>query len=384
MTSMLASVGGPEEAEIAISGGADIIDLKDARAGALGALGPDVIIEAVKAIAGRRPVSAVTGDLPAEPEAILAAARSVAATGVDYVKVGLYPGPGRADAIRALAPLAAETRLIGVMFADHGADLDLVDLLAGSGFAGAMLDTAGKAGGGLLDHMAPERLARFVGLCRANRLMAGLAGSLEAPDVPRLVALRPDVLGFRGALCRDHDRRSSLDPEAVAAIRRLIPAEVGQGRPDAGNLFLAARASSAADAGEPWQFDRVFVRDLVLPVSIGAYRREREAPQRVRFDVSVDVARSPAAGDRMDEVFSYDVIVDSIRALVGGRHVNLVETLAEEVAASLLDHPQVRTATVRVEKLDVGPGAVGVEIVRRRGEGKASLGGDIRGGKARP
>jgi dihydroneopterin aldolase len=115
----------------------------------------------------------------------------------------------------------------------------------------------------------------------------------------------------------------------------------------------------------PAQFDRVYVRDFVLQISIGAYRHERDRPQRVRFDVVVEVPRSSSAGDDIDKVFSYDVILDTIRALVENRHVNLVETLAEEIAAHLLQQRRVAAVTVRVEKLDIAPAVVGVEIVRR-------------------
>jgi len=115
----------------------------------------------------------------------------------------------------------------------------------------------------------------------------------------------------------------------------------------------------------PPQFDRVYVRDFVLQISIGAYRHERDRPQRVRFDVVVEVPRSSSAGDDIGKVFSYDVILDTIRALVENRHVNLVETLAEEIAAHLLQQRRVAAVTVRVEKLDIAPAVVGVEIVRR-------------------
>src|SRR5262245_62882006 len=68
----------------------------------------------------------------------------------------------------------------------------------------------------------------------------------------------------------------------------------------------------------------------------------------------------------MRDVFSYDVITDGIRIIVAQEHIAFLETLAERVAASVLGHPRVVSVTVRVEKLDVGPGAVGVEIVRER------------------
>ena len=91
MTKMLASVTGVEEAEIAISGGADIIDLKDPKAGALGAVATETIRETVPLIAGRRATSAVCGDLPMEPETIRAKAEEIAATGVDLRQDRVLP-----------------------------------------------------------------------------------------------------------------------------------------------------------------------------------------------------------------------------------------------------------------------------------------------------
>ena len=75
MTKMLASVTGAEEAEIALAGGADIIDLKDPKAGALGAVSTAVIRQAVAAVAGRSRSARSCGDLPMEPDTIRAKAR---------------------------------------------------------------------------------------------------------------------------------------------------------------------------------------------------------------------------------------------------------------------------------------------------------------------
>src|SRR5262245_62201444 len=185
MTLLLASVTGPDEAAVALAHGADIIDLKDAARGALGALDRVVLRATVAAVAGRRPVSAVTGDLPREPEVIAAAVARTAETKVDYVKVGLFPGPRRQDCIRALAPLAQATKIVGVMFADRGADNELIKLMADSGFAGAMLDTADKRAGRLIDCMDVTALRVFVGACRERGLMAGLAGPPQAAEGPR-------------------------------------------------------------------------------------------------------------------------------------------------------------------------------------------------------
>jgi len=77
MSLMLASLTGPEEAEIAVRQGADIVDLKDVVAG-FGTVTPEVVQATVAAVGGRRPVSAVVGEPAADVEGIAATASALA------------------------------------------------------------------------------------------------------------------------------------------------------------------------------------------------------------------------------------------------------------------------------------------------------------------
>jgi len=373
MTKMLASVKGIAEAEIAISGGADIIDLKDPNAGALGAVATNAIRDAVSFVAGRRATSAVCGDLPMEPEIIRAKAEEIAATGVDFVKVGFFPSGSVAACSAALAPLAARTKLIAVMFADLEPNFEFLTLFAKDGFHGAMVDTAYKAKGRLLDHFPPERVQAFVARARLTGLAVGLSGSLEAPDVPRLLPFAPDFLGFRGALCAKSERTGSISVEATAQIRALIPEELKSDVSSSVDYrLLAARGYSPGAVDPGLGTDRIFVRDFVLPVEIGAYSFEHGHTQKVRFDVTADVLRIADRPEDMRHVFSYDIIMDGIRTIVARGHVELSETLAEDVATLMLQHPRVMRVAVKVEKLELGPGGVGVEIERKRPKQQAS------------
>jgi (5-formylfuran-3-yl)methyl phosphate synthase len=222
MTGLLASVTSAAEAELAMAGGADIIDLKDPQAGALGALPSSVIRDAVQAIAGRRPVSATAGDLPMQPRVVADAAGRIAGLGVDIVKVGFFPGGDPMACIAALARLATGgTRIVAVLFADTAPDLALIDRLHESGFAGAMLDTADKRAGGLRRHMDDGTLGGFVDRVRRAGMISGLAGSLALDDVAPLRRLGSDYLGFRGALCAT-GRTSALDIERLRAVRSAL------------------------------------------------------------------------------------------------------------------------------------------------------------------
>lgn len=112
---------------------------------------------------------------------------------------------------------------------------------------------------------------------------------------------------------------------------------------------------------------QVFVRDLVVECLIGVYRHERDGAQRVRINLDLSVFESPAPiDDRLSNVLSYEDLIIKVRVLAGAGHVNLVETLAERIAAMCLAEADVSVAKVRVEKLDVFADAssVGIEISR--------------------
>lgn len=119
-----------------------------------------------------------------------------------------------------------------------------------------------------------------------------------------------------------------------------------------------------ADMEQP---DRIFLRDHVLSTEIGAFQSERGRDQRLRFNLSVDLRDSVAgAEDQVDGILSYDVLTQAVDTALSDRRYNLVETLAERIAAEVLAHPRAARIEVSVEKLDRGPGALGIRILRDR------------------
>jgi uncharacterized protein (UPF0264 family) len=224
---LLASVATLAEVDQALALGADIVDLKDPRRGALGAWPAAFVPEAVGRVGSRGPVSATVGDLPMVPELLAAAARRTAASGVHIVKIGFFAGGDHAACAHALAPVAAGgVRLVAVLMADQRPDPGIVTALAEGGFFGAMLDTADKRAGGLRRHLDDSRLARFVADARGAGLLTGLAGSLGLADVGPLAELGPDYLGFRSALCGGGERTAGLDAAAFAEVRAALAAAV--------------------------------------------------------------------------------------------------------------------------------------------------------------
>ncbi len=220
MSAFLASVRSVEEAKIALEY-ADIIDLKEPNNGALGALPLDTIEAIVRFVDGRKLVSATVGDLPMRPEVMVRAVEATAATGVDIVKVGFFEA--EIACINALRPLMQRhLKLVAVLFADANSDLECIPQLAEAGFYGVMLDTLHKQGQGLCDCMSFVQLERFLVQARAHQLMTGVAGSLRAENIELLSTLNADYLGFRGALCEQHQRKNQLETSKVAHIRSLL------------------------------------------------------------------------------------------------------------------------------------------------------------------
>ena len=126
--------------------------------------------------------------------------------------------------------------------------------------------------------------------------------------------------------------------------------------------------ASKAAPGEAKGLDRVFMHDLVLDVEIGVYTNEKGITQRVRFSVDVELTPATLAlEDDIGRAFDYDTIIKGIKTIIARGHINLVETLAEDVARHCLAHPRAASVKVMIEKLDKEPGAVGVEIVRSKG-----------------
>ena len=222
MTGMLASVTSVDEALLVLDAQVDIIDLKQPSAGALGALPLSLINEIVGHCQGRCPISATIGDLPLQATPVLNAVMALSETGIDYIKIGFFPDGDPLNTLAALAEVSPHLSLIAVLFADQVFDLTLLGQLKKAGFKGVMLDTMNKQHGSLMQHLAYDQLAQFVLLSKQLHLLCGLAGSLRQSDIPELLTLQPDYLGFRGALCLHHERTATLNKAAVAQIRKRI------------------------------------------------------------------------------------------------------------------------------------------------------------------
>lgn len=118
----------------------------------------------------------------------------------------------------------------------------------------------------------------------------------------------------------------------------------------------------------PGVSDRLSLRDYEVPVEIGAFQLERGVTQRLRFNISVEISPvGEGAGDDVDAILSYDRITEAVNTELAAERLNLLETLAERIAARILAEPQALRVFLRIEKPDRGPFVLGLEIVREKG-----------------
>lgn len=215
---LLISPKNEKEAVEAISGGADIIDVKNPHEGPLGASFPWIIKRIRQITPTNIEVSCTIGEEPNHPGSMALASLGAAATGVNYIKAGLYGLRTAKEAVRLMRNVTKAAKeynpsikVVASGYADAGristVDPLLVPKIAHEAQADiAMIDTAIKDGKSLFTFLTKPQLRHFVEATHNYGLKAALAGSLKKEDLPLVHALGADVVGLRGAACTLSDR----------------------------------------------------------------------------------------------------------------------------------------------------------------------------------
>jgi dihydroneopterin aldolase len=113
---------------------------------------------------------------------------------------------------------------------------------------------------------------------------------------------------------------------------------------------------------------RLFLRNYEVLINIGVYEFEKKGEQRllINVDLYIPLAVSSPTHDQLEEVVDYDFMRDTIAKRMSQGHVQLQETLCDDIVRSMLEHPRVRAARVSTMKPDVYPDCegVGVEVFK--------------------
>jgi dihydroneopterin aldolase len=113
---------------------------------------------------------------------------------------------------------------------------------------------------------------------------------------------------------------------------------------------------------------RLYLRNYEVMINIGVYEFEKKGEQRllINVDLYIPLALSTPVNDQLEEVVDYDFIRDTIAKLMARGHVQLQESLCDDIVRAMLEHPRVRAANVSTMKPDVYPDCegVGVEVFK--------------------
>jgi uncharacterized protein (UPF0264 family) len=235
---LLVSVRSDAEVEAAVAGGADIIDAKEPDRGSLGPVSRETFRIIAEQVPAHLPLSAALGDF-ADAETAHAAVTEfpvVTRPAPLYLKLG-FAGVSSARRIREVleaARLAAQGRsppapaIIAVAYGDcdragTASPEQVCHAAAAAGAGGLLLDTQAKGDTNLLDWVDPARLTGLVERARAAGLMTAVAGGLGAEHLRLVRQCRPDIVGFRGAVCTG-GRAGWISRSKVARLSTLMAA----------------------------------------------------------------------------------------------------------------------------------------------------------------
>lgn len=234
---LLVSVRSAAEAEAALEGGADLIDVKEPSRGSLGRADNEVIEEVIRVVAGRRPVSAAMGDWGLDdvlsPELSRYSEKDLAFQKWGFQGWRQVSGTtpySWSDAGWDLFLDDLQTGIALVAYADHyraaALQPDAVWGLARRAYCRGrafVLDTFLKDGSTLLDWMPRRQITLLTKLCHQAGVRIALAGSLGPKEITALAHVKPDWFAVRGAACRG-GREGTVEADNVRKLKALIQA----------------------------------------------------------------------------------------------------------------------------------------------------------------
>jgi uncharacterized protein (UPF0264 family) len=223
--SLLVSVRTPAEAEVALAGGAAMIDVKEPSRGSLGRADDETVTAVLHCVKGRSPISAALGELMDRPNPF-------SFPGLSYVKwgvAGCSNHPHWPEAMAAARHSLQGKGCQGVVAAyvdwrraEAPPPWDVFLQLCKQDWAVFLLDTWKKDGSTLLDWMGTAEIREFCSSCRALGVRIALAGSLGRRELIALRSAGPNWFAVRGAACAGGQRQGSLEAEAVQRLVRAL------------------------------------------------------------------------------------------------------------------------------------------------------------------
>tara|TARA_B100000029_G_scaffold281247_1_gene275374 strand:+ start:10866 stop:11594 length:729 start_codon:yes stop_codon:yes gene_type:complete len=216
-TKILTSIKSLNEISLVLNKGVDIVDFKNPLEGALGAFPVSKINYFLNKIPKKQKTSATIGDITSI-KSIEKKVYLLSKTNVDFIKIGFFFDENKINYLKNLKKKIKNKKIIAVLFADMNPDLNIIKKIKNIGFDGILIDTINKKKGNLFSYFDLKKINNFIKISKKEELSIGLAGSLTINDIKPLILLRPNYLGFRGALCEDKKRNQNINRIALDRI----------------------------------------------------------------------------------------------------------------------------------------------------------------------
>lgn len=114
--------------------------------------------------------------------------------------------------------------------------------------------------------------------------------------------------------------------------------------------------------------DSVFIKDLRVATVIGVYDWERQIKQTLRIDLEMGCDIQLAAkSDDIKDALDYKSVSNCLKQLATESDAQLVETLAERMANTVMKEFNVPWLKLTLDKAGAVSGAAGVGVIIERG-----------------
>ncbi|MBC6413802.1 MAG: dihydroneopterin aldolase [Chromatiales bacterium] len=114
--------------------------------------------------------------------------------------------------------------------------------------------------------------------------------------------------------------------------------------------------------------DKIFLKELKLEATIGVFAWERQIRQVLYADLEMAADIGTAAqSDKLDDTLDYKSIAKYIQSFVARSEYQLIETLANDLANSLVEEFNIRWLRLDLNKTGAIRGAQGVGVSIERG-----------------
>ncbi|MEO2036288.1 MAG: (5-formylfuran-3-yl)methyl phosphate synthase [Planctomycetaceae bacterium] len=238
---LLISVRSLREAQAARDGGAEIIDVKEPAKGSLGRAHPEVMAQIVKFVRSTSPSTIVSAALGEVSE--YTAAPAVAPAEIphlDLLKSGLsalqsddVPWQDAWSRFReSVVTNCQDVRWVAAAYADHERSrspgvLDVLEEGHRIGCPVLLIDTFQKDVTSLLDWVPMPMLEQIRDRTREYGMQLALAGRITTTLLPKVLAVDPDIIAVRGAVCAHGRRTATVSTERVVQLMTILRQAAG-------------------------------------------------------------------------------------------------------------------------------------------------------------